>query len=141
MLNREQIENILPHRGDALFITQCDEPDVENMRITAQVPIPHEASFLQGHFPGNPMVPGFMIVEAMAQLGGIIVMSKEGYEGKTAVLAGIEKARFRRSLRPGDVAEFTVQVDRLRRNAGHGHGSVTVDGELCCEAKLTFFIG
>ena len=140
MLNREQIEKILPHRGEALLIHQCEEPDLEQLTIASQVTIPRHAGFLDGHFPGNPIVPGFVLIEAIAQLGGIVVMSLDGYQGKIAMIAGIEKARFRRPVRPGDQAKFEVQVEKLRRNAGAGRGKVTVDGQLCCEAAITFFI-
>ncbi len=140
MLTQEQIKAILPHRDPALMIDEADDPDYETMHISGRKTVRGNEALLRGHFPGNPVMPGVMLIEALAQLGATLVLGMEKFKGKLAVLGGVEKFRFRKMVKPGDQVEMEVWIDRLRSNAGTGHGRATVNGELACEGQLTFLL-
>jgi 3-hydroxyacyl-[acyl-carrier-protein] dehydratase len=94
--------------------------------------------FLQGHFPGRPIMPGVLMVEALAQAGCVGVLSHDDFAGKLAVFAGLEGVRFRRLVTPGDTLELELVVDKLRRALGRGTGTVHVGDEIAVEAQLIF---
>jgi len=96
--------------------------------------------FLPGHFPGNPVFPGVLQLEALAQAGAIAVLSDERYAESLPLFGGVEDARFRRLVRPGDEMTLTVEIERLSGRGGWGRGVATVDGEECCRARLLFVI-
>lgn len=102
--------------------------------------LPVDAPFLQGHFPGQPIMPGVLIIEALAQTGALAVLSEPQNRGKLALFAGIERAKFRRPVRPGDVIDLEMTLTRSRGPLGEGEATATVDGVLVCSATLKFAV-
>ncbi len=138
-LGREQIEEILPHRDPFLFLDEVTvlEP---GSRVVARKLVREDEWFLTGHFPGRPIMPGVIIVEAMAQCGAVAVLADEANRGKLALFAGIDDVRFKRMVLPGDELELTCEVERMRGPVGRGKATATVDGELAARGTLTFAV-
>ena len=138
-LGREQIEEILPHRDPFLFLDEVLvlEPGV---RVVARKQVREDEWFLTGHFPGRPIMPGVIIVEAMAQTGAVAVLADEANRGKLALFAGIDDCRFKRIVEPGDVLELRCELERVRGPIGRGRAEARVDGKLACRATLTFAV-
>ena len=138
-LGREQIEEILPHRDPFLFLDEVLvlEPGV---LVVARKQVREDEWFLTGHFPGRPIMPGVIIVEAMAQTGAVAVLADEANRGKLALFAGIDDVRFKRMVLPGDVLELTCEIDRMRGPVGRGKATAEVGGELAARGTLTFAV-
>jgi len=130
---------VLPHRPPFLFVSAVEavEPGVS---AEGRWELSGDEAFFEGHFPGRPTLPGVLMIESLAQLGGIAVLLDPRYRGKLPLFGGIERARFRRQVVPGDTLELHVHMDRLSARAGRGHGTATVRGEKACEADLLFVI-
>ena len=137
-LGREQIEEILPHRDPFLFLDEVTvlEP---GSRVVARKRVREDEWFLTGHFPGRPIMPGVIIVEAMAQTGAVAVLA-EANRGKLALFAGINDVRFKRMVLPGDELELICEVERMRGPVGRGKATATVDGELAARGTLMFAV-
>jgi 3-hydroxyacyl-[acyl-carrier-protein] dehydratase len=129
--------SLLPHRPPFRFVDVVDEV-VAGASVVARYRVTGEEAFLAGHFPGNPVFPGVLQLEALAQAGAIGVLSDERYADKLPLFGGVEKARFRRLVRPGDELMLSVELERLSARGGWGNGRATVDGEKACEARLLF---
>ena len=138
-LGREQIEEILPHRDPFLFLDEVTvlEP---GSRVVARKRVREDEWFLTGHFPGRPIMPGVIIVEAMAQTGALAVLADEANRGKLALFAGINDVRFKRMVLPGDELELICEVERMRGPVGRGKATATVDGELAARGTLMFAV-
>ncbi|MEY2569004.1 MAG: 3-hydroxyacyl-[acyl-carrier-protein] dehydratase [Actinomycetota bacterium] len=130
---------LLPHRPPFRFVDTVDEL-VPGVQVTARYRVTGEEAFLAGHFPGNPIFPGVIQLEALAQAGGIAVLADERYAGKLPLFGGVEDVRFRRRVVPGDELLLDVTLEKMSSRAGWGRGRATVDGEVTCEARLLFVL-
>jgi 3-hydroxyacyl-[acyl-carrier-protein] dehydratase len=134
---RPEIESILPHRDPFLLIDEVVELE-EGKRVVARKTVT-EAD-CAGHFPGNPIMPGVKMVEALAQTGAVAVLSEEENRGRIALFAGIDDVRFKRIVRPGDVLTLECDLEAVRGPIGKGKVRATVDGELAVRGTLTFAV-
>ena len=140
MLTIEEIKEIIPHRYPMLLIDRVEELEA-GKSIKAKKNVSVNEPFFQGHFPHEPVMPGVLIVEAMAQAGAVALLSMEEFKGKTAYFGGIDKAKFRKKVVPGDTLVLEVELTKVRSSAGCGTGIAYVDGKKVAEAELTFMIG
>ena len=137
LIDAEAIQRILPHRYPFLLVDRVIELDPPTKAVGIKQVTVNEP-FFQGHFPGYPVMPGVLIVEAMAQVGGVAVLSSEEYRDKLALFAGIDKVRFKRQVKPGDTLRIEVELHQIRRGIGMGSGTATVDGDLACRGDIMF---
>lgn len=140
MLDVNQIKDVIPHRYPFLLIDQVVEIE-EGKRVVAKKNVTINEPFFQGHFPEHPVMPGVLIVEALAQAGAVAMLKKEENKGKIGFLAGIDSCRFKRQVIPGDTLMLEVEITRLKGPIGKGKAKATVNGELACEAEIMFAIG
>lgn len=140
VLDSNAIQKIIPHRYPMLLIDRVEELVPGEMAVARRNVTINEAVF-NGHFPDNPVLPGALIVESLAQTGAVALLSQPEFKGKTAYFGGIKSAEFRKVVRPGDSLRLEVHLEKVRRNIGVGKGIVTVDGKKACTAELTFVIG
>jgi 3-hydroxyacyl-[acyl-carrier-protein] dehydratase len=131
--------DLLPHCPPFLFVTDVREV-VPGVRASASWTLTGDEPFFAGHFPGRPTLPGVLQVEALAQVGALAVLADQRYAGKLPLFGGIDKARFRRQVVPGDTLELEVVMDQLGATAGRGTGTASVGGAVACQASLLFVI-
>lgn len=137
MLHIDQIKELIPHRYPFLLVDKVIELEVGKRAVGIKNVTVNEP-FFQGHFPDYPIMPGVLIIEAMAQVGCVAMMSVEENRGKLGVFAGIDKARFKKEVRPGDTLTMEVEMVSLRRNIGKATAKAYVGEELSCSAELMF---
>ena len=134
-----EIKEILPHRYPFLLIDKGIS--MEGNKIVAIKNVTVNENYFQGHFPAEAVMPGVLIIEALAQTGAVAILSKNEFKGKIAYFAGIDKAKFRRKVIPGDILRLEVEITKLRGRAGIGYGIAYVDDKKVCEGELTFMVG
>ncbi len=136
-LGRREIEAIIPHRDPFLLLDEITDI-VPGARVVARKVVRDDEWYLAGHFPGRPIMPGVLMVEAMAQAGAVAVLSEPENRGKLALFAGIDDVRFKRLVGPGDELELTCDLERMRGPVGRGKATATVGDELAVRGTLTF---
>lgn len=138
-LDIKQIKRILPHRYPLLLIDRVVDHQPGAWAKALKCVTVNEP-FFEGHFPGQPIMPGVLILEALAQTGAIALLSEPGYEGRIALFGGVKDARFKTRVVPGDVLELNCILTRRRGPIGFGEAFATVNGSVACKAKLSFMI-
>ncbi|MFB8676670.1 3-hydroxyacyl-ACP dehydratase FabZ [Enterococcus gallinarum] len=136
----QEIKEIIPHRYPMLLVDRIEELE-EGKRVVAKKNVTINEPFFQGHFPHESVMPGVLIVEAMAQAGAVALLSLPDFRGKTAYFGGLDKAKFRKKVTPGDTLILEVEILKVKSAAGIGKGIAYVDGKKVAEAELTFMIG
>ncbi|MFB1082127.1 3-hydroxyacyl-ACP dehydratase FabZ [Jeotgalibacillus sp. JSM ZJ347] len=139
MLDTQQIKEIIPHRYPFLLIDKVVEIE-EGKRAVAIKNVTANEEFFNGHFPDYPVMPGVLIVEALAQTGAVAMLKQEDYKGKLAFFTGIDNCRFKRQVKPGDQLRLEVEIIRIKGPIGKGKATATVDGEVACETEIMFAI-
>jgi 3-hydroxyacyl-[acyl-carrier-protein] dehydratase len=136
-IDSDALVALLPHRPPFRFVDAIDalQPGVS---VQGRYRVTGDEEFLTGHFPGNPVFPGVLQLEALAQTGAIAVLADDRYAGKLPLFGGVEKVRFRRLVRPGDELVMTVDLERLSARGGWGQGRAIVEDNVVCEARLFF---
>ena len=140
LLNTSEIMEILPHRSPFLLIDTIEEME-PGVKAVAKKNVTFNEPYFAGHFPGNPVMPGVLIVEALAQTGAVAILSQEEWKGKTAYFAGINSAKFKQKVLPGDTLILETEIIKVKGPIGVGKAKATVNGKFACIAELTFAIG
>ncbi|MCC8141613.1 MAG: 3-hydroxyacyl-ACP dehydratase FabZ [Lachnospiraceae bacterium] len=140
VLTTKEIMEIIPHRQPMLLIDTIEEME-PGVRAVGKKCVSFNEPYFAGHFPGEPVMPGVLIVEALAQVGAVAVLCCDEYKGKTAYLGSIRSARFRKKVLPGDVLLLEVEMIKQKGPVGIAKATATVDGEVAVNAELTFAIG
>ncbi|MHB8131133.1 MAG: 3-hydroxyacyl-ACP dehydratase FabZ [Mobilitalea sp.] len=140
MLNIDEIQKILPHRAPFLLIDRIEELH-PGKHATGRKCVSMNEPFFQGHFPGKAVMPGVIILEALAQTGAICMLTVEGNEGKIVYFGGMDKVKFKRQVVPGDVLTLEVEITKIKGSFGVGTAVAYVEGKVAVEAILTFAIG
>ena len=136
----KEIMDIIPHRYPFLLIDSIEELE-PGVRALGKKCVTMNEPYFQGHFPGNPVMPGVLIIEALAQVGAVAILSQPEWKGRTAYFAGIDKAKFRQKVMPGDVLHLETTIYKVKGPVGVGKAVATVNGKVAAEAELTFAIG
>ena len=136
----KEIMSIIPHRQPFLLIDRVEEI-VEGEKVIATKNVSYNEPFFAGHFPQEPVMPGVLIVEAMAQAGAVAILSMDEFKGKTAYFGGIKNAKFKKKVVPGDVLRLEVSIEKFKRNAGIGVGTAYVGDKVAAQAEIIFMIG
>jgi 3-hydroxyacyl-[acyl-carrier-protein] dehydratase len=133
------ITELIPHRAPFLLVSEIVEL-VPAVSARGRWHLTGEEEFFAGHFPGNPVLPGVLMVESLAQLAAAVLLADERYKDRLPLFGGIDRARFRYRVAPGDTLELEVTIGRLSARAGSGHGIASVGGKVACEADMLFVL-
>ncbi|MCD8336588.1 MAG: 3-hydroxyacyl-ACP dehydratase FabZ [Lachnospiraceae bacterium] len=139
MLDSKQIMEILPHRSPFLLVDRIDELE-PGVRAVGRKAVSYNEPYFAGHFPQEPVMPGVLILEALAQVGAVAILSLDEYKGRLVLFGGVNKARFRQKVVPGDVLRLELEVIKVKGPVGIGKATAYVDDKVCTEAELTFVI-
>jgi 3-hydroxyacyl-[acyl-carrier-protein] dehydratase len=137
MFNTQQIKEAIPHRFPFLLVDRISELE-EGKRAVGIKNVTANEKFFNGHFPDYPVMPGVLIVEALAQVSAVIMLMKEENQGKIGLFAGIDRCRFKKQVHPGDQLCLEVEITRVRGLIAKANAVATVDGEIACDAEVTF---
>lgn len=135
-----EIERLIPHRFPFLLVDRIVEYDQAAARIVGLKAVTGTEWFFQGHFPGMPIMPGVLQVEALAQTMGVYVAKQEGFGDRIGLFAAIDETRFKRIVQPGDLLRLEVTMEKLGSRMGRGRGVASVDGEVACETLMSFML-
>ena len=136
----KEIMEIIPHRNPFMLSDTIEEPEEVN-RALGKKCVSFNEPYFAGHFPGNPVMPGVLIIEALAQVGAVAILGLPEWKGKTDYFVGIDKARFKQKVFPGDVLMLETKIVKIKGPIGIGEAVATVNGKVVCKAELTFAIG
>ena len=139
MLDKEEIKKIIPQREPFLMIDEVEEY-IPGESAIAYKHVDENEYYFQGHFPGNPIMPGVLIVESLAQTGAVAILSMEENKGKNALFGGIDKLRFKKQLIPGDTLKLEVKIIKRKGPIGIGEAIATVNGKIAVKGELTFAV-
>lgn len=139
-MNIQEIMEIIPHRYPFLLLDRVEEM-VAGEKVVAKKNVTMNEPFFQGHFPSEPVMPGVLIIEALAQAGAVALLSMPEFKGKTAYFGAMDKVRFRKKVVPGDTLTLEVEILKVKSVAGTGKGIAKVNGKKVAEAEITFMIG
>ena len=139
LLSAKEIREIIPHRQPFMLIDTVEEL-IPGVRAVARKCVSYNEPFFQGHFPAEPVMPGVLIVEALAQTGAVAILSLEENKGKTAYFAAIQSAKFKKKVVPGDVLVLETEIIKTKGSIGIGKATATVDGKVAVQAELTFAV-
>ncbi|MDY4077995.1 MAG: 3-hydroxyacyl-ACP dehydratase FabZ [Clostridium sp.] len=140
MMDIKEIRKVLPHRYPFLLVDKITEME-EGKRVKGYKNVTINEPFFQGHFPEYPVMPGVLVLEALAQVGAVAVLSMEEFKGKNPLFAGADKVRWRKQVMPGDKLELECEIIKIKGPIGIGKAVATVDGKKACEAEIMFAIG
>lgn len=141
LLNTEQIKAIIPHRDPMLMVDAIEEMDLQNGTVTGVKHLTGDEMFFPGHFPGNPVMPGVFIIEALAQTGAVAILSRDEFRGKTGYFASWDKIKFRRKVLPGDTLTLKVKMVKIRGKIVVADGVAYVGEEKAAQGTFTCAIG
>ena len=136
----KEIMEIIPHRQPFMLIDTIEELE-PGVRAVGKKCVSYNEPYFAGHFPGNPVMPGVLIIEALAQTGAVALLGEPQWKGKTAYFVGIDKAKFKQKVHPGDVLMLETKIVKVKGPIGVGEAVATVDGKVVAKAELTFAIG
>lgn len=140
MLSSKEIQEIIPHRSPFLLVDRIDELEIGKRAVGTKC-VSFNEPYFAGHFPGNPVMPGVLIIEALAQVGAVCCLADEKNKGKIAFFGGINKAKFKKKVVPGDVLKLEVEMVKVKGPVGIGKATAYVEGKVVAFAELTFAIG